>query len=513
MIYESKSGTRYTINDSYIAKGGEGYIHSIIGKPNLVAKILFENKRTETKHRKILTMLANGISNDALRQVAWPIDVLYSTGHFVGYVMPAISNSEDLNVIYSDKYKSTLSERITIAKNICAAINSVHNANQVCGDLNPKNIVVNPKTGGVYLVDTDSFHITDFKSNNRIYRCEAGLPEYLPKEVQEKMVNGNRLDKAPLPTFTKYSDLFALAVHIFALLMNGCHPFAYAKGSYNNIGRLSYGKESVPDPNPQRSICEGFFPFYMKRDGITIPIYAPPFETLPKRIRELFIQAFVDGHNDKTKRPTAVEWYKALSDMQNELKTCKKDKSHMYAHHLRKCPWCELQNNMISSLATISQPQHSEKVFTNKNHIAPQNTSKPKENPFEKHGLFWFVTIILSLGIQALVHLMIAPTLTYTIFGGMSRSNAGSWIINLAISFGAWGFVAFALIGQCICNYLIYKKTIVLGVKGYHYVISVLISIVASALWAGLVYLLYAATYVLIVVIILGIIGVLFGGG
>lgn len=514
MIYESKSGIKYTINDSHLAKGGEGYIYSIVGKPNLVAKILLENKRTETKHKKILTMIANGISNDALKQVAWPTDVLYLSGSFVGYVMPAISNSEDLNVIYSDKYKSTLSERITIAKNICAAINSVHNANQVCGDLNPKNIVVNPKTGGVYLVDTDSFHITDYKSNNRIYRCEAGLPEYLPREVQEKMSNGNRLDKAPLPTFTKYSDLFALAVHIFALLMNGCHPFAYAKGTYNNIGRLTYSKESVPDPSPQRSICEGFFPFYMKRDGITIPIYSPPFDSLPKNIRDLFVQAFVDGHNDKTKRPTAVEWYKALSEMQDKLKMCKTNKSHMYAHHLRKCPWCELQKKMTSTLATISQPQQrSVDVFTNNPFVPSKTYSKPKENPFEKQGLFWFITILLSLGVQALVHLLIAPSLIYTIFGGMSRSNAGSWIINIAISLGPWGFVIFALIGQCIYNYFVYKKTIVSGVKRHHYVISILLSVASSAVWVGLVYLLYAATYVLIVVIILGIIGVIFGGG
>ena len=515
MVYESKSGIRYTINDSHLAKGGEGYIHSIIGKPNLVAKILLENKRTETKHRKILTMLANGISDDALNQVAWPTDVLYLSGHFVGYVMPAIRNCEDLNVIYSDKYKSTLSERITIAKNICAAINSVHNANQVCGDLNPKNIVVNPKTGGVYLVDTDSFHITDYKSNNRIYRCEAGLPEYLPREVQEKMSNGNRLDKAPLPTFTKYSDLFALAVHIFALLMNGCHPFAYAKGTYNNIGRLSYGKESVPDPSPQRSICEGFFPFYMKRDGITIPIYAPPFDSLPKNIRELFVRAFIDGHNDKTKRPTAVEWYKALSEMQEKLKTCKTDKSHMYSQHLRKCPWCELQKKMTSSLVAISQPQQRKAdVFTNNMSFATSKPSpKPKDNPFKKQGLFWFITLVLSMGIQALVHLLIAPSLVYTIFGGMSRSNAGSWIINIALNFGPWGFLVFALIGQCICNYIINKKTAISGVQGHHYVISIILSVVSSAVWVGLVYLLYAATYVLIVVIILGIIGVLFGGG
>ena len=512
MIYNSKSGVKYSTSENYLAKGGEGHIFSIVGKPNLVAKILFENKRTETRHRKIQTMLANGISDSALKQVAWPTDILYHSGQFVGYVMPAISNSEDLNVIYSDKYKSTLYERIIIAKNICAAINAVHNANQVCGDLNPKNIVVNPKTLGVYLVDTDSFHITDYKSNNRIYRCEAGLPEYLPREVQEKMMNGNRLDKVTLPTFTKYSDLFALAVHIFALLMNGCHPFAYAKGTYNNIGRLSVGKESVPDPNPQRSICEGFFPFYMKREGITIPMYAPPFDSLPKYIRDLFVRAFVDGHSDKTKRPTTVEWYKALSKMQEELKTCKKDKVHMYSNHLNKCPWCEVQNRMNTSMSALVRPGDVINNATNSN-VHTGKTNAIKENPFEKHGMFWFLTILISMGVQAAVHLWIAPDLINMIFANVSRDNVGSWAINLATYLGPWGLVIFALIGLCIYNYSVYNKTIVSGVKGYHYLVSIIVSVVSSAVWIGLAFLLYAVTYIVIGIIILAIIGALFGGG
>ena len=83
--------------------------------------------------------------------------------------------------MYSDKYQCTLSEKITIAKNLCAALNSVHEAGQVCGDLNPKNIGVDPKGAKVTLLDTDSYHITD--ANAKVYRCEVGMPEYLAREV------------------------------------------------------------------------------------------------------------------------------------------------------------------------------------------------------------------------------------------------------------------------------------------------------------------------------------------
>ena len=80
------------------------------------------------------------LSPSAMQQITWPVDVVYQNNQFVGYVMPIIRNNEELNVMYSDKYTCTLSEKITIAKNLCAAINAVHNAGHICGDLNPKNI-------------------------------------------------------------------------------------------------------------------------------------------------------------------------------------------------------------------------------------------------------------------------------------------------------------------------------------------------------------------------------------
>lgn len=64
-------------------------------------------------------MLATPLSEDAMKQITWPVDIVYENSNFAGYVMPAIKNNEDLNVMYSDKYTCSLSEKITIAT-ICA---------------------------------------------------------------------------------------------------------------------------------------------------------------------------------------------------------------------------------------------------------------------------------------------------------------------------------------------------------------------------------------------------------
>ena len=318
MIFQGKSGKQYSTIEPAIGKGGEGEVFKICGMPGCVLKVFKANMRTETRHRKLLAMIASPMPPAAMQQITWPMDVVYSGGQFAGYVMPSVSNTEDLNVMYSDKYSCTLSEKITIAMNLCSAINAVHNAGQVCGDLNPKNICVDPRKALVTLVDTDSYHITDPKTS-RVYRCGVGLPEYLPKEIQIKMKNGMTLESAPLPTFTRASDLFALAVHIFALLMNGCHPFACAVNQRMNIGSLAGSRASVAAPQPIDNICNDFFPFAGSRAGITIPKYAPDFGMLPQEIQRLFLRAFVSGGKNPADRPDAVEWYQALSKMQKQL--------------------------------------------------------------------------------------------------------------------------------------------------------------------------------------------------
>ena len=140
------------------------------------------------------------------------------------------------------------------------------------------------------LVDADSYH---YVTEEKVYRCEVGLADYMAPEIQKKLGNGRTLRNAPLPTYTKQTDLFALAVHVFCLLMNGCHPFACAKEENvinSNIQQLQsdFAMQSVVAPQPIDNIKNGFFPFYEKRPGIVTPVYAPEFLFLMKYRNCLF---------------------------------------------------------------------------------------------------------------------------------------------------------------------------------------------------------------------------------
>lgn len=404
-IYIGANGKVYNTIDTALGKGGEGSVYALVGMPDKVLKVFRSKKCTESRHRKLLAMIAASLSPSAMQQITWPMDVVYQNGQFVGYIMPAIKDNEELNVMYSDKYKCTLSEKIVIAMNLCAAINAVHNAGQVCGDLNPKNIVVDPKSARITLVDTDSYHITE-SNNKRVYRCEVGLPEYLPREIQEKIRDGQTLSTAPLPTFTEYTDLFALAVHIFALLMNGCHPFACARGSSVNIGHLSSSQNSVVTPQPIDNICNGFFPFSMKKNGFTTPKYAPNYNYLPDDIRNLFERAFVKGYNNPCQRPNTVEWYNALSNMRDKLVTCKNEKTHMYVKENKTCPWCELEAKMKTALQPsrnyspqITQTTLTKSIQTPQTNVAPTKFTQPTKTctlKSPKLMSIWAIIIVLS---------------------------------------------------------------------------------------------------------------------
>jgi DNA-binding helix-hairpin-helix protein with protein kinase domain len=223
MIYKGKGGLHYTLASSSFKSGGEAEIYDIIGQPDLVAKIYKPGKSSVEKERKLVKMVDFPPDSSVLSQIAWPKDVLYDAGSFVGFVMPKMKIYEDLNVIYeygsSAKYHDMSWEnRIIIAENLCAVLNSVHAVGHVCGDFNPKNISVDPDTGHIVFLDTDSYHIQDGVNT---YRCEVGMPEYLPFEIRDKTRKGVTLARAVLPTFSQATDNFALAIHIFQLLMNG----------------------------------------------------------------------------------------------------------------------------------------------------------------------------------------------------------------------------------------------------------------------------------------------------
>lgn len=299
-----KNGKEYELREPAMKNGGEGAVYRIEKMPDMVAKVFEQEKRTGARRKKVTYMVENPVPAAVKEQAAWPEDVLYENGRFVGYVMRNIRGGEELNVINGPKYDSmSWKNRVIIANNLCSAVSAMHASGHVIGDMNPKNILVNPRTLHVTLIDVDSYHIVDHKNRN-VYRCCVGMGEYIAPELLEKTKNGVEFGDVELPSFTEETDRFALAVHIFTLLMGGYHPFA--------CRRMETATASTVCPRKQENILSGFSPYFDPNSKLGIPKKSPNLDTLPENIRNLFRTAFIDGYQNPKRRPDADSWREAL---------------------------------------------------------------------------------------------------------------------------------------------------------------------------------------------------------
>jgi len=376
--YYGTNGATYKIA-AELNNGGEGKVCYISSNPDLVCKVYKPTKLNSELRRKINFMLElhSEFTDKNLSSLAWPIDLARNEkGDFIGFVMKKVTGDSIRKCYPVNNFTVTYRQRIWIAINLCALVDSVHTSiKQVIGDFNPDNILVDKNTGVVSLVDTDSFHLKT--KNGIVFRCGVLQGQYLAPELQ-----GVDLKTTYSETYTPETDRFSLAIHIFCLLMNGTHPFASRKAPINT----SVGKNSVAFPTIESLIKDGQSPhFSRKRDDLLPPIYCPDISILPVNLQRLFRRAFDEGCSDPSIRPSAIEWYNELKTIERAIACCPKDNTHFYDFHVKKCPWCEIkelrtQNTKPSSSSSSAQRKSFQSSAYNSSHLNNSTVSNgPKK--------------------------------------------------------------------------------------------------------------------------------------
>lgn len=295
--------------DGVLGKGGEGIVYEVTSHPGYVAKIYHLAHRTPDKERKLQAMIANPPQYEERHLspphiwITWPTETLCYQGMFAGYLMPRVNHGHDIFRVYNPQARAAnnlnFDQRslLRAARNVAIAIHTLHARGYVMGDVNQKNILA---TGNalITLVDADSFQVRD--AGGRVYRCPVGVPEYTPRELQ-----GIRLDSIDRAI---HHDNFGLAVIIFQLLMQGFHPFTGApkKPALSLAGEVYL-----------HCIMHGIFPYQMNNE-FNPPPNAPPFDDLHPEMQNLFLRCFVNGHEQPSSRPTAMEWVEALRRAEGE---------------------------------------------------------------------------------------------------------------------------------------------------------------------------------------------------
>ena len=427
------SGTQRTTvytPGNQLGSGGEGTVYAISGLSDKVLKIYHPTHfKTEanrsTMERKLRAMLKMNVDTivDGKLRLAWPTDIVYENGKMVGFVMPKVTAPLKIFDLYRPivpktsltKKRDTAHPRyhwkysVQYAYNLAWVVNYVHCKDIVIGDLNQNNIVADPKTGAVILIDCDSFDIRDPISKEH-FPCTYALPEILAPELQRvgTFANGK---------FTRESDNFSLAIHIFRLLMNGEDPF----------GGLVTTNASQSAIAANTSIVNGECPYVRAVPGKTLHPRMLPLSFLPGSLQTLFRRTFdytaITAQSRINNRARAGEWMEALLLIGQEkpttpVITCPKDKSHVYPAHNGACPWCKILAATNQQPKTPSPPSYTpsytppkttgtssyhQSAATGKSSSNSQNNQNSSTSSRSKSGCSWFgILLLLTVLIAAL---------------------------------------------------------------------------------------------------------------
>lgn len=310
-----------------LARGGEGIVCLVEGRPDIVAKLYLDKAlKKHDKANKIIAMCKLFDKNIA-KFSALPQRVLYDNrGRVAGFLMEKINGFEEIHKLYniSNKRKyfsfADWGFMVHAAKNLACAIETLHSKDIVIGDLNQGNILVDNQAM-IKLIDCDSYQV---EYNGKCYLCEVGVPEYTSPELQGQSFAGIHR--------TKNHDAFGLAVMIFKIIMFGKHP-------YSGVGAPS---------EIENAIQQGYYSFasgtLQPPPGSAQSYYFQIFSTLNNDIKDMFERAFSSQSN--IQRPTAQEWITALDKLEKELITC--PKKHKYIGNSKNCIWCMLEKQRFA---------------------------------------------------------------------------------------------------------------------------------------------------------------------
>ena len=358
MIAYDTSGKSYSLTETNLG-GGEGKLYAVDNNPELYAKIFKSEKRTKGREAKILEwekmLTENDLNQNFCRQIVVPQKCLYAqttsqnTQTFVGYLMEKQTSFRTLKNTYLAKDFDYM-QKVWTARNLCILTNRVHSLEReiIIGDYNADNIAIFPSTSTAKFIDVDSFQLVINRNGRRILcPCTVGVPEFMAPEISRRLKKEKsdleHVDQGPDdPIFNKYTDLYSMAYHVFALLMNGSSPFA----SMPNMEELSQHPSrnvSSIDIDQFHAAEKGEFVFARHYIFKKAPNYAPKYGILSRKLQKLFERAFIDGAKDSTARPDSLEFYDALTEYLDSLED-RKCGHYMPSNYTGACEWCRVNN-------------------------------------------------------------------------------------------------------------------------------------------------------------------------
>ena len=296
----------FVIAEERIAEGGQGVVYRarLEGGAALALKWYRPSRHATAMRSAISNLVIHGRPHDAF---AWPLDVVEcSDVEGFGYVMPFVpAGFRSLISILAAREQPPFRSLTAIGRELVDAFAALHSGGLCYRDINFGNLLVNPETSEVAIVDNDNIGVDNQEG------FVLGTLRFMAPEV---------LRHEELPSTV--TDLYSLSVFLFYLFVHG-HPLEGARleRSYN-VGEESetklifkyFGQEPLfvfdPDDDSNRPV-----------PGDPMLVW---WEIYPRFLQDLFVRAFTTGLHDASLagRITEGVWRRAMVRLGNSVHVC-----------------------------------------------------------------------------------------------------------------------------------------------------------------------------------------------
>ena len=316
-----------------LGAGGQGQVYKVrLNGKEYALKYYFPNCCTSSFKQTIKDLVDMEMDLDYF---VWPLYFVENGGQF-GYVMDLIPEGYyDITAWLRGEYDMNLETLLKACIGICDGFHLVHATGHSYKDISDANIVINPDTGKILILDNDNV-TPNLKSTG-----VKGTPRFMAPEL----VSG--YERSPNRT----TDLYSLAVLLFELLV--CeHPL---EGNFHGKREADF----ADDLGWEKEIYGAENACFIFKDSSNLDRYIDQnidsnlnakdmWLYYPQGLRNLFIRAFTDGISNPNARPGSEMWTDAFVRMLGMRYTCTQcGKPHFFSsmqardnQGLSKCPDC-----------------------------------------------------------------------------------------------------------------------------------------------------------------------------
>lgn len=292
-------GTAQTLGNE-LARGGEGVIYPLAKRPEVLVKCYHAKvlqQRGDALQQKVGAMMQKAAMHRQGR-LAWPqLNLFDAHQQWIGYAMyrhPGVPLFYLAHPMLCREYFPDLT-RQTLTSMLLTLINQIktlHAYGVFLGDVNLHNILCNPDTMELSLIDCDSYQIT---LDGTHYPCPVGSADMTPLEHQDCRFETLR--------HTRESETFAVAILLFKCLMLGRHPYDIVGGS-----------------DPVSNLKSGRFAYGKGNRGVPAGSWYKIWSHMPFKLKSAFITTFQEGATAPEKRTSLATWASLLEVYQRDMK-------------------------------------------------------------------------------------------------------------------------------------------------------------------------------------------------